>query len=269
MATRPVTNKSALVRRYLAGHTSVSAVQIKRDLGKLGIAVHVGPRRAKRTRRETGPVLRGRGGRPPRKPAISELLAVVPPPEKPIEAGSPEVWAELQKEFLGVKLPDDLRDLGNAYGSGEFRWHNIRVFNPFSDRYNEQVNRTLEVLRDSSDVPYAVFPKSPGLFPVGSDDIVGSIYYLTKGRPNTWPIVLASHAGEYEVWNMPLSTLLARAMTKAIRCVTWPLEQHDLRFCRGRNQQECSAEFLEEQARPRRTTKQRRNTAKPSKRRRS
>jgi hypothetical protein len=59
-------------------------------------------------------------------------------------------------------------------------------------------------------------------------------------------VIIATHEGEYEQWDMPMTTLLAKAFSNQIRCITWEgfFESRRMRFFQGRNQQECATEIL-------------------------
>jgi hypothetical protein len=120
--------------------------------------------------------------------AIEELIAVVPPPLAPLEAGPMERRNEVEKA-LGVILPDDLYELGLRYGSGRFA-NEIEVFNPFSKKYLENVDMVSECYRglkqaEGDDfIPYDIFPKSPGFLPWGDTMNGDVLFWLTEGEPS-------------------------------------------------------------------------------------
>src|SRR5262245_24426822 len=132
--------------------------------------------------------------------SIEELIAVVAPPRQPVEIGDAVAWQRIQ-ERLGIRLPDDLRELGMRYGSGVFDDGRviIEVWNPFAPNYIHKVQdhckdlRLIRVLPDSEDnIPYGVFPHQPGWLPFGRDMYGGLMCWLTEGEPEQWPILLLS-----------------------------------------------------------------------------
>jgi hypothetical protein len=159
--------------------------------------------------------------------AIDELLAVIPPPENPIDAGTLERWPSVI-ERVGIALPDDLRDIGIHYGSGRFANGEIQIFNPFAEGYTTLVECECQILRDlrgadPEEVPFGIYPERSGLFPWGRDYNGNTMLWLTNGDPNEWTIVLAAEEGGYEHWDLPLATFLAKVFTHQIKCVIWPL----------------------------------------------
>lgn len=50
---------------------------------------------------------------------VDDLLALAPPPEWRVDAGSPGGWDEVE-QTLGTALPDDYKLITNIYGSGNF-----------------------------------------------------------------------------------------------------------------------------------------------------
>jgi hypothetical protein len=128
--------------------------------------------------------------------SFTALKSLVPPPTQPFEVGSFEQWQSFEKQ-LGLTLPSDYRDFVFAYGSGLFaRFY--RIYNPFSNsewiNLRSSVQRTcgwiLETKRDWPDhVPYDIYPACPGLLPFGNDENGNNYYWLTKGSPDSWPVI--------------------------------------------------------------------------------
>src|SRR5262245_5213515 len=158
--------------------------------------------------------------------AIEQLLAVVPAPKEPLEAGSLSEW-DAVCERLGIRLPDDYRDLGIHYGSGAFGDCSIQVFNPFSEYYFTLLERELDSLRGLKKAeclcaPHDVFPEKPGRLPWGCDDNGSVMTWLTAGEPRSWPLVLFPiHAGYSERLDMSLTTFLANAISNKLSCSLW------------------------------------------------
>jgi hypothetical protein len=160
--------------------------------------------------------------------AISELLKVVPAPSTPIEAGRLQDVPQLLAQ-TGLRLPDDLLQFGMHYGSGKFGG-SIEIYNPFALRYLSIVNslastyRSLKETEGDDYIPFAVFPDTPGLFPWGNGVEGERFFWFTEGEPDSWPIVLFSHSGEFEQWNLSMTTLLTKFFTADIDSMLWDRE---------------------------------------------
>lgn len=152
--------------------------------------------------------------------AIGELLKIVAPPANPVEARNGEAWERAQK-IIGTKLPSDFREIGLHYGSGSFC--EISIVNPLSADFERAMTYLLETLREVKgssiyrDYPYEVFPDQPGLLPWGSDQNGNTLHWLTEGEPDDWPVIIESHEGELERFNMSMTTFLAKAFTYEIQ----------------------------------------------------
>lgn len=48
--------------------------------------------------------------------SVAKLKKLIPPPEKPLEVGTPAKWSKIEKQ-LGITLPEDYRDFIFTYGS--------------------------------------------------------------------------------------------------------------------------------------------------------
>lgn len=157
--------------------------------------------------------------------SIAELTRVVKAPAKPNESGNDAAWASIQAA-IGLKLPPDLGDVGKCYGTGRFYGGHIQIYNPFSREYSEIINSELDSLRTALDlgmeVPYAIHPDRPGLFPCGRDESGGSIFWFTEGDPKAWPLILRPHGDDdYERWDLPITAFLAGALSNKLKCILW------------------------------------------------
>ncbi|HEY1068500.1 MAG TPA: SMI1/KNR4 family protein [Pirellulales bacterium] len=161
--------------------------------------------------------------------AISELVAVVPPPQIPRETGP---WSSLPnvERRLGTKLPKDIIDLGQTYGTGSFAGNVITVFNPFSGRYVDDVELFSGIYRQLSEaegkdaVPYPLFPKKSGLLIWGRTASGNAMFWRTIGEPDEWPIVLLLHGGFFEEWKLSVTTFLAKVLSKEMECILFSKE---------------------------------------------
>lgn len=155
--------------------------------------------------------------------AIEELLAVVPPPKKPLEAGDPTAWGGIEDQ-VGTKLPTDLREFGLRYGTGRFADIDrlFMVSNPFQRDYVQTIRQVCDLRRSSriacnTTGPYEFFPQSPGLLPWGGDDNGYGLFWLTQGAPDEWPTVIKEPESEkYQLFNMSMSSFLTKSITREI-----------------------------------------------------
>jgi hypothetical protein len=146
----------------------------------------------------------------------------MPTPELPIHVGKRDGWARVERK-LHLTLPTDWRDFALAYGSGYFG-DRITVLNPLAPRFGKVFGKycaSVDLIREVIGLPYEVYPRNPGLLIWGNDDNGNKMFWLTEGEPDEWPIVLRTREGEYETWQMPMSTFLARALSNGLRCILW------------------------------------------------
>lgn len=150
--------------------------------------------------------------------AIEELLAVIPPPENPLEAVDNGAWERAQ-EIVGTKLPQDYLDYGLNYGTGTFCGF-LGVVNPLSDYFESSVEFLLETTRDigtTRKYQFRFHPDQPGLLPWGGDELGHTLHWLTEGQPDTWTVVLESHEGGLQRIDVSMTTFLAKAFRNEIR----------------------------------------------------
>jgi hypothetical protein len=162
--------------------------------------------------------------------AIEELLTVVPAPEKATETGSKTKWSKVEKD-LGVALPADYKEFVSRYGTGLLSGF-IRVFNPFAkSEYTNlvasvrRIGATNQMLRASEGArfPYSVFPDPAGLLPWGTDDNGNYYYWLTRGEPDHWPVVVgAGRHAKWQQFDVSMTTFLGKGLTREIDCQIWP-----------------------------------------------
>jgi SMI1-KNR4 cell-wall len=80
--------------------------------------------------------------------SIEKLIVLVPPPENPVDNGTPEMWGEVEQS-LGFALPEDYKQLINTYGAGWFAgW--IHINSPLTEGWDSLMDFSLmESVRDS------------------------------------------------------------------------------------------------------------------------
>lgn len=173
--------------------------------------------------------------------AISDLVAVVPPPEFPDQVGSLDDLTQRERQ-MGVILPTDYREFAIRYGSGWFLDTYLGLKNPFvldlvaaatADGYGERVFQR-------GIVPWPQFPAVPGLLEFGSNENGHRLLFLADGDPDTWPVIVIPHgagANEFERWDLPLGTFLAKALandirTAAVHTPDQPVQPHERHYTR-------------------------------------
>ena len=127
--------------------------------------------------------------------ALAELMAVVPPPEKPLNSGTSEEWAAAET-VLGTRLPGDFREFCTRYGTGVFNDPGrlrIDIRNPLSPELHQIIRADRDMLFGLREelgrkyIPYPIFPEKGGLLLWAIDDIAGMLFWLTEGPPDEWP----------------------------------------------------------------------------------
>ena len=167
--------------------------------------------------------------------SLSQLIQIVPPPQYPIETGTPKTW-EVVQERLGIPLPKDYKTFIDRYGSGIFNSFLI-PYNPHAE--NEFLNlfhaldthhhssRQTQLMADSpwSVVsPFELYPAPEGLLLWGTSTNFGdAFFWQVSGTPETWvTIVYNLRVGEYEVWKMQFTSFLAKLFQREIESVLLP-----------------------------------------------
>jgi hypothetical protein len=134
--------------------------------------------------------------------AIDELVALIPPPAKPIDNDGD--WSVPERE-LGATFPTDFKQLIQRYGTGYF-WGSLVVANPLSKQFRNPIQGLLkhcQKQRKMGILTCSLFPEKSGLLPWGTDDN-GHLYcWLTTGRPVSWPVVQIFHGYESEIEPVP------------------------------------------------------------------
>jgi hypothetical protein len=112
----------------------------------------------------------------------------------------------------------------------------MEVFNPFAEHYLEVVQSQCDLLKAvqtaETELPHDPFPARPGLLPWGRDENGHMMCWLTKGKPDRWPIILRRHDNVYETWKLSLTSFLAKAFRNEITCIIWqdPFLPEELTF---------------------------------------
>ncbi len=164
--------------------------------------------------------------------SVQSLTKVVSPPSSPLEVGTKEDWALIER-LMGIQLPIDLYDLCVTYGSGWFM--GIQIYNPFSSLYRPSVEQDLEIYPDlkqnCSEFRFNFYPEQPGLYPCGTEENGGEIFWLADGRSDQWPLVLFDRL-DSQVLNMTLTTFLANTFAMELECIWWDSNWQEEEFKR-------------------------------------
>jgi hypothetical protein len=128
--------------------------------------------------------------------AIDDLALLVPPPATPVDRDGD--WSAVEAA-LGLHLPEDFKALVRRYGLGEF--DDITLLTPFDTHTGgvlDLVERARDLLnqfdqpRDEwpEDFPYPLYPETNGLLEWASTTEGSSLYWLTDGEADRWPVVV-------------------------------------------------------------------------------
>ncbi len=144
--------------------------------------------------------------------ALRDLVRLVSPPATPFEAEGNWYAARI---VAGSEFPPDFEELISHYGSGAFFQTFLKVYNPLSVSGlagMKQSERVYQQLRTGLyPLPLPVHPEKPGLLFWGSDENGGGYAWLTKGKPDKWPVVYLGHGSEEHPlqYRMTITSFLA------------------------------------------------------------
>jgi hypothetical protein len=174
--------------------------------------------------------------------SIDQLQRLVPPPEVPAYVPTESDWVQVRAE-LGVDFPEELRRFCAVYGMGTFRGAETTALSVgcpgylgFVADFRSELQRLREIRgpRQSDDYPFAVFPEDRGLLPLALDECDVWICWVSRGRPDEWPILVRWTWGVagLRVFDMPLSELLVALFDRTIElpCFPPPTFVDDVRF---------------------------------------
>jgi SMI1-KNR4 cell-wall len=136
---------------------------------------------------------------------------------------------------LGLRLPSDYKQFWRCYGAGEFvdpPRLGIQVWDPFSDYYFDKISADCDSLRRWGEaVPYSVYPEVPGLLPWGSDDNGYTLYWLTEGHPDMWPVLFRPPREHtyFERIDLSMTSYLAGCFSQRIKA--WCNHSEPVFFC--------------------------------------
>lgn len=143
--------------------------------------------------------------------SLEALMSLIPPPAEPFEAFEGP-WEPVEAD-LGTALPQDYKDFVRAYGSGYFMGF-LGVSVPASAnanvRLDHQVRTWSEVFAEDEDAPYPVWPEPGGLMPFGDTDNGDVLFWLRRGAPDDWVVVVWDRGmQDFETLDCGLTDFLA------------------------------------------------------------
>ncbi len=149
---------------------------------------------------------------------IEALIEAVPPPAEPFEAFSGP-WEPVEAE-LGTALPQDYKDFVRLYGSGYFMQF-LGIDVPRSRNPNLRLELRVRTIGDyfvhDGEPPYPLWPSAGGLLPFGGTDNGDDLFWLARGAPADWRVVVYDRGfGEFEVFEFGLTDFLAGLATGEI-----------------------------------------------------
>ena len=161
---------------------------------------------------------------------IETLIKVVPPPAAPDEAFNGP-WEPIETE-LGTALPQDYKDFVRLYGSGYFmEFMGIDI--PSSRNPNVRLESKAPAVRsaflEDEELAYPLWPDPGGLLAFGGTDNGDYLFWLARGAPDDWRIVVWDRGlQEFEAFDCSLTDFLAGLATGKILPKAFP---EDLQYC--------------------------------------
>lgn len=131
--------------------------------------------------------------------SINDLIDLVPPPDAPVAASGD--WNRVEDE-LGIRLPDDYKAIISTYGVGDF-CNAICIASPFVRPisafkfWTDWVDFYNDLASYGNDVPYELFPKTPGLLPCGNYCDSDNINWLTAPALEDWRLIYYSRSAGF------------------------------------------------------------------------
>jgi hypothetical protein len=182
-------------------------------------------------------------------PALDHLQQIWPPPPGCRAFCTPQVWDDVEHQ-IGVRPPPDFQQLLAAYGSGfiglgeeDPYWLVIRspLSRPGYGNLVDAFRKNTALVSERKSLlpeyePYPILPTAGGLFPFAHDSTGFEYYWLTKGDPGDWPLVIDTGTSSYLELDMSFTDFLLRlvkgepphesfAETKDYPIVWTPLEE--------------------------------------------
>ena len=150
---------------------------------------------------------------------LSSLMNLIPPPAEPVYTGTRAEWDAIQ-DNMKIVFPKEYYEVCYVYGSGHFSGEFLiaNLFDPEARDYGfAELTRFDEAReRDPHEVPYPLYPEAGGIFPFGMDGNGNTFAWLTKGRPNQWPIVCFNSEDYSEITRHSLTEFIALLIANSL-----------------------------------------------------
>jgi len=181
---------------------------------------------------------------------IKQLAALIAAPKKPLDHEGNWRAAEI---VVGAEFPPDFRDLITHYGTGAFFRGFLTVYNPLTVEGLARIKQDEKRCRDQREglypCPFPIHPEIPGLLPWGRDENGNGYFWLTKGKPEKWPVVFLGHGYEDQPvqFRTDITGFLVRYATDKFEALVQPGDPmtHAMRvFTPGRSQGEVARKLL-------------------------
>ena len=155
---------------------------------------------------------------------IEALIKAVPPPTPPRGAFHGP-WEPIEA-IVGTRLPPDYKDFVRVYGAGYFIGFlgiNVpRSSNP-NTRFETDVPQIAAAFIDVEELPYPLWPDPQGLLPFGGTDNGDYLFWLPRGAPEDWGIVVWDRGMcSFEAFDCDLTSFLAGLATGELLPMEFP-----------------------------------------------
>jgi len=146
-------------------------------------------------------------------------------------------WEPIEAE-LGTELPQDYKDLVRVYGQGVFmeflEIHVPKSWSPYV-RLVPEVRATAQVFASfEDDMPYSFWPSREGLLAFGKTDFGDYLFWLTRGQPEDWRVVVWGRGfQQFEAFDRNLTDFLAGVAAGGILPDDFPEPPYDAVFKPG------------------------------------
>jgi len=128
---------------------------------------------------------------------IDDLIKILTLPNSIYHNGNKNEW-EIVENKIGIQLPFEYKQFIETYGAGgidNFLW----FLNPFINEENiglfikyPIINNSYLISKQKSPdlFQHVVYPEKGGLFPFSYTDNGDTLFFLTEGEPDNWPIII-------------------------------------------------------------------------------
>lgn len=165
---------------------------------------------------------------------VENLHSILSPPFMPKNTGDLEGWHHVERG-IGTVLPQDYKDYIATYGEGSIA-NFIQPFNPFSNNsgsnFELQLHEHLASLREVREwgehMPYPLYPEQGGLLPWGGTANGDTLFWVTSGQPDTWPVVINGvRSPDFEIYRETMTEFLYKLLMGEITTHLFPKDWKD------------------------------------------